>query len=156
MTKIDSRLILYAVFALVVLAFISPLYAAGKLDIVRKFTKGNTELKVATFTENAERVGLIGIASPARNSFAFKLKEWQMLIGLCTKASKIKSATWTEVGSMSETGTVDVSHLTVSAGPGMNFVITSPKKGTVSYAIQTPDYPVLLAALQKVKAYLSP
>jgi len=156
MTKFESRLILYAAFVLVVLAFVSPLHAAGKLDIVRKFTKGNTELKVATFTENAERVGLIGIASPARNSFAFKSKEWGVLIGLCTKASKIKSGTWTEVGSLSETGTTDVSHLTVSAGPGMNFVITSPKKGTVSYALQTQEYPALLAALQKVKAFLSP
>jgi hypothetical protein len=51
-----------------------------------------------------------------------------LLIELWTKAVKAQSGSWKVVGSMAETETSDVSHLTVSAGSGVKFVISSPKK----------------------------
>lgn len=138
----------------------SPLRAQGKLEIVEKFTKGNAELSVAHFTDpsvekSKSKVGLIGIASPSRNSFAFNKGEWTKLIELCQKAIAIKSAGWTQVGSMTETGTEDVSQLTLSAGPGVSFVISSPKAGTVSYIIQKADLPRLQKGLLQVRDYLA-
>ncbi len=143
------------------LAFMaSPVRAEGKLEIVEKFAKGNTELSVAHFTDpslekSKSKVGLIGIASPSRNSFAFDQAEWAKLIELCDKAIRTKSTGWTQIGSMTETGTEDVSQLTVSGGPGISFVISSPKAGTVSYVIATGDVPRLKKGLVQVRDYLA-
>src|SRR5260370_35579951 len=81
------------------------------------------------------KVALLGIATPSRSSFSFRLKEWLSLIDLWTKAVKAQSGSWKVVGSMEETETSDVSHLTVSAGPGVKVVISSPKKGTVTFVL---------------------
>ncbi|HEY1475080.1 MAG TPA: hypothetical protein VGF53_13470 [Pseudolabrys sp.] len=143
-------------FALPVL----PSWAEGKLVVVEKFSKGNTELKVAHYTEPAalkdmQKVGLIGIASPTRNSFAFDSADWNKFIAICAKAAAVRSATWTVVGTMSESGTSDISQITISSGPGMNFVITSPKVGTVAYALSPADFSRFQKGLLRVKSYLS-
>jgi hypothetical protein len=139
----------------------SPLSAAeGKLVTVEKFTKGNAELAVAHFTDpdverSKSRVGLIGIASPDRNSFAFDPAEWQQLMALCTKAIGTKAAGWTVVGTMTESGTEDVSQLTVSAGPGLSLVIASPKSGTVTYVLDKGELARFQKGLRQVKDYLA-
>jgi hypothetical protein len=56
---------------------------------------------------------------------------------------------------MTETGTSDVSHLTVSAGPGVNFVITSPKDGTVAHVVPMVEFSRFQNALREVHDYLS-
>ena len=56
---------------------------------------------------------------------------------------------------MTETGTSDVSHLTVSAGPGVNFVVTSPKGGTVAHVVQEAEFSRFQKALRDVQDYLS-
>jgi hypothetical protein len=83
------------------------------------------------------------------------LDEWIKLIDLCNKAIKTQSSAWIVVGSMTETGTEDVSQLTVSAGPSVSLVISSPKIGTVSYTLERSDLPRFQQGLQKVKDYLS-
>ena len=134
----------------------SPGWAKGKLDISAKFTSGQVELHVATYTgDDGKKVGLLGIASPQRVSFAFNLGEWAALINLATKAIKTQSASRTVVGSMTEVGTTDTSHLTVSAGPGVRFVISDPKRGTNTYTLQKADAARFEKALGDVKAYLS-
>ena len=99
---------------------------------------------------------MLGIATPSRSSFSFGLKEWLSLIDLWTKAVKAQSRSWKVVGSMVEMETSDVSHLlTVSAGPGVKFAISSPKKGTATYVLSKEDMAGFEKALHQVKDFLS-
>lgn len=127
---------------------ILPLRAEGKLEVIEKFERGTTELTIAHFTQpdadtSNTKVGLVSIASRARISFAFDQAEWAELIEICDKALAAKSAAWRQVGAMTETSTEDVSHLTVSAGAEVRFVISSPKAGRVSYTFEKADLPRL-------------
>jgi hypothetical protein len=138
----------------------SPLRAEGKLAVVERFADRNTVLAVAHFTVAGAptakgKVGLLTIATPDANSFAFNLAEWKSLIALCDRAAKVQSEKWTVVGTMTETGTSDVSHLTVSSGPGVNFVITSSKGGTVAHVLPEAEFSRFQKALRKVQDYLS-
>jgi hypothetical protein len=92
---------------------------------------------------------------PLQNSFAFDFSETKTLIGLWAKAAKAQSATWKAVGTMTETGTKDVSVLNVSAGPGARFVITSPEKGAVTYNLAAGDLAQFEKALHAVRDFLS-
>ncbi len=139
--------------------FASPLRAEGKLKTVEKFASDKAEMIVATFydpdaDDSKARVGLIGIGAPKRNSFAFDGDEWVRLIALCEKAIAVQSATWSSVGTMTESGTSDVSKLVVSAGPGVRFVISSPKGLTVTYVLQKSDAPRFQKALVQVRDFL--
>jgi hypothetical protein len=137
-----------------------PLQAGVQLDIVARFHNADLEFDVVTVIDSEveaprNKVALLGIATPSRSSFSFRLKEWLSLIDLWTKVVKAQSGSWKVVGSMVETGTSDVSHLTVSAGPGVKFVISSPKKGTVTYILSTEDMADFEKALLQVKEFLS-
>lgn len=150
-----------AALAFVLTLVASPLRAAdGQFIVVEKFGEGHSGLIVAHYTaSNVERskskVGVITIASPGENAFAFNLAEWRQLIALCNKAIASESTGWALVGSMSETGTTDVSHLTLSSGPGLRFVIASPKDGEVSYVLQKNDLSRLKSGLRAVEVYLA-
>ena len=158
MLAIIRRAVVFAALLLVLTASFS--FAEGKLNFIEHFTQGQQELAVLTFYDPAQkkgddRAGLIGIATPERNSFAFNGAEWDELIALCDKAAKVQSDSWTEVGSLTEHRTSDVSHMTVSAGPGMKIVISSANSGTVSYTLEKKDVPRLQSGLQKVKTFLA-
>ena len=140
---------------------ISPLLAAGKLDVVAKFQHTNLELDVATFTEQepkTSKVGLLGLAAgTVRNSFAFNAQEWPKLIAAVAKAAKTQSAgnNWTVVAELTEVGTSDVSHLVVSAGPGIRFALNSQKGASLTYVIAESDIPRLQQGLIRVRQYLA-
>jgi hypothetical protein len=68
---------------------------------------------------------------------------------------KAQSGSWKVVGSMAETETSDVSHLTVSAGPGIKFVISSRKNTAVTYVLPKDDMAGFEKALYQVKGFLS-
>ena len=148
--------------------FIRPLQAGMQLDIVAKFRNADLEFDVATvFDSETEasrsKIALLGIvtpsrpgiATPSRNSFSFGLEEWLWLITLWTKAVKAQTDSWKVVGSMRETETSDVSHLTVSAGRGVEFVIGSSRKGTAAYVLSRDDFAGFEKALYRVKDFLS-
>jgi len=148
--------------------FVPPLQAGMQLDIVGKFQDADLELDVATvFDSEVEtsrsKVALLGIvtpsrpgiATPLRNSFSFRLDEWLSLIVLWTKAVKAQSDSWKFVGSMTETESSDVSHLSVGAGPGEKFVISSPRKGYAAYLLSRDDIAGFEKALHRVKDFLS-
>jgi hypothetical protein len=140
--------------------FTWPLQARVQLDIVAKFQNADLELDVVTVVDSEveasrSKVALLGIASPARSSFSFRLQEWLLLIELWTKVVKTQSGSWKVVGSMAEKETSDVSDLTVSAGPGVKFVISSPKKSTVTYVLPKNDMASFEKALHQVKEFLS-
>ena len=140
--------------------FTWPLQAGVQLDIVAKFQNADLELDVVTVIDSEveasrSKVALLGIANPSRSSFSFRLEEWLLLVELWTKAVKAQSGSWKVVGSMAEMETSDVSHLTVSAGPGVKFVISSPRKGTVTYLLPKDDMAGFEKALYQVKDFLS-
>jgi hypothetical protein len=148
------------VFSLVPGLGTSSLWAEGKLAVVERFADKNTVLAVAHYTvagapTTKGKVGLLTIATPDANSFAFNLAEWNSLIALCDRATSLQSADWIVVGTMIETGTSDVSHLTVSSGPGLNFVITSPKGGPVAHVLPKAEFSRFQKALRDVQDYLS-
>jgi hypothetical protein len=141
----------------------SPLLAAGKLEFVEKFKQGRLELNVATYTEpdaSTGKLGKIGLlalaAGTLRNSFASDGPQWPKLIALIDKAAKAQSAgnKWTVVGEISETGTSDVSHLVVSAGPGIRFALNSPQGASLSYVLPRSDIARLQQAMGQVRQFL--
>jgi hypothetical protein len=137
---------------------VSPLVAKGTLDVVAKF-QAIYELKVATYLDGTGRVGLLGMKGEAENiSYAFNSAEWAKLTGLVAKAARAQSTggNWTVIGTMSETGTDDVSHLVVSAGPGIRFVLSSPKKAAHTCVLAAGDIPRFQQALAQVKGFLGP
>jgi hypothetical protein len=152
MSPISPRSIFAALLTLSLVLFASPLLAG--LEYAQKFVTGNTEFGIVTYTNPTtdEKIGLLGIASSTRISMAFKRSEWSKLISLCNKAININATTWVVVGTMSEPNNADVAQLTISAGPGVTFTITTPKRGTNSYVVQKKDYPLLQSALLKVEA----
>jgi hypothetical protein len=159
--RLSSSLVILVV-GLVLLT--SPLLAAGKLDFVAKFKQGSLELNVATYTERnsttgkLDKVGLLALAAGTlRNSFASDGPQWPQLIALVAKAAKAQSAgnKWTVVGAISETGTSDVSHLVVSAGPGIRFALNSPKGASLPYELPKSDIGRLQQAMAQVRQFLA-
>ncbi|MGZ5910084.1 MAG: hypothetical protein ACXWLB_09420 [Reyranella sp.] len=129
---------------------------AGSLDVVVSFTTKTSQLDVATYTDPNQRpskVGLLGISQ--LNSIAFGAAAWKSLIDLVHKAAGAPaSAAWTEVGSLKD-ATKDVSTLTVSSGPGLRFVISSAKGGTVTHILPKTDIARLEKALTQLSDALS-
>ena len=78
-----------------------------------------------------------------------------MEIDLWSKAVKTQSDSWKVIGSMTETETSDVSHLTISAGPGVKFVISSSQKGIVTFVFSKNDMGGFEKALYQVKEFFS-
>jgi hypothetical protein len=132
------------------------LLAEDKLDFVEKFRTGDLELGVATYGPK-DRIGLLGLrAGSQENSFAFSPEEWQTFIDFVAKAaSQSAGSAWSLVGDMTETNTRDVSHLVISAGPGIRFAVNSPKGPSLTYVIGKSDISRLQQALSKVRVYLA-
>ncbi len=98
MGQIDmSRLIRTSVYGLIIvltvdlLLFSWPLQAVVQLDIIAKFQNADLEFDVVTVIDSEveasrNKVALLGIATPSRSSFSFRLEEWLSLIDLWRKA----------------------------------------------------------------------
>ena len=129
---------------------------AGSLDVVASFTAKASQLDVATYSDPNQRpstVGLLGISHS--NSIAFGAEQWKSLIELVHKAAAAPApAAWTEIGSMKDVSK-DVATLTVSSGPGLRFVISSAKGGSVTHLLPKTDIARLEKALQQVGDRLS-
>jgi|HubBroStandDraft_1064217.scaffolds.fasta_scaffold03951_2 hypothetical protein len=138
MQKIFTGLI----FALV--AF--PAFAGG-ITYVDKIENGGGVLKVATYfdaTGTRQKIGLIGISIPGNPniSIAFTAQEWHTLSDLWAEAvaanfvATFRGQTkWQTVGTFNETNTDDPSVLTMSAGQGVQLVISSPAKGSKTFVV---------------------
>jgi hypothetical protein len=133
--------------------------AEGKLDVVATFENANLGLDVVTYinpTTSPSRIALLGFRSPsARASFVFSLNEWVSLFDLWATAVKVQSDSWKVIGSLTEMGTADVSLLTVSAGPGVRFAVTSVKGVSITYVLANADIARFEKALYQVKDFLS-
>ena len=65
-------------------------------------------------------------------------------------AAATAPAAWTEAGSIKDVSK-DVATLTVSSGPGLRFVISSAKGGTVTHILPKTDIARLEKALDQVR-----
>jgi beta-lactamase superfamily II metal-dependent hydrolase len=146
--------------ALVAANLAAPLIArpalAGSLDVVASFTAKTSQLDVATYTDpnqQSSKVGLLNISHS--NAIALGAAQWKSLIELVHKAAAASApAAWTEVGSMKDVSK-DTATLTVSSGPGLRFVISSAKGGTLTHILPKADIARLEKALQQVGDRLS-
>src|SRR5258708_9892433 len=99
----------------------SPLQARIQLDIVAKFRNADLELDVVTIVDSEveaskSKVALLGIATPLRSSFSFRLVEWLSLIDLWSKSVKPQSDSCTVIGCVPERGTQRRVNSTTGAG----------------------------------------
>ncbi len=137
------------------------LTAAGRLDVVAKFQQPSLELDIATYVDPeievpVGKVGMLGFASGSvRNSIALRGDEWGALAGLWAKAVRMQSRNWRTVGTLTEKASGDVARLTILAGLGVKFVITSPKGAGMSYVIAKADMPRFGIAINQVKEVLA-
>ena len=136
--------------ALLVLLGSSPAQAAGQYDVVGKFFANGVEFNIATYTEGAAKVALVGI--PGRISVTFDPGEWGDFVTLWQKAS----TSWQFVGSFKETGTTDVDLLIVTAGPGVQFTIMDATNGTLSFVLRKSDFDAFDAKVRQVTEYFAP
>ena len=128
---------------------------AGSLDVVASFTAKASQLDVATYSDpnQKSKVGLLSISHS--NAIALGADRWKSLVELVHKAAAAPApAAWTEVGSIKDVSK-DVATLTVSSGPGVRFVISSAKGGTLTHILPKTDVARLEKVLQQVGDSLS-
>ena len=120
--------------------------AAGSLNVVASFTAKTSQLDVATFADPNQKPSTVGLLSISHsNTIALGAGDWKSLIDLVHKAAAATApAAWTEAGSIKDVSK-DVATLTVSSGPGLRFVISSAKGGTVTHILPKAD----MARLEK-------
>jgi hypothetical protein len=146
-----------AAFAIFLALCATPALADGKLNILGKFVNADTELDVATYeASDGSRVALLGVRNgQRRNSIAFSPNEMPALFALWRQASSVRAGEWRYIGDFVETGTSDTSHLKISAGPGVRFIVESPAKGAFTVELATSDYPAFSAALDSTNAFVT-
>ena len=125
---------------------------------VEAFNNEGAKLVLGHFTVSEvgkpqQKVGVVAIAAPNHNSFAFDYDEWREFIALTDKA--VGSTSYRIVGFMVETGTTDKSELEVSGGPDVNLMIVSPKAGMARYFMDKADVPRFQKGLRQVGDYLA-
>jgi hypothetical protein len=140
-----------SVLALVFLLYSSPARAAGQLDVVGKFFANGVEFDIATYTEGADKVAVVGIARHI--SVAFDSVEWGTFVSLWQRAARQESNSWQFIGSFKETGTKDMDLLVVTAGPGVQFTIMDPMKGTLSFVLAKSDFDRFEASVRQVTEF---
>jgi hypothetical protein len=147
------RLRLLSLITLLFLLYSSPAQAAGQLDVVGKFFANGVEFDIATYTEGADKVAVVGIARHI--SVAFDSQEWGAFVNLWQKAARFDSNSWQLIGSFKETGTKDMDLLVVTAGPGVQFTIMDPLKGTLSFVLAKSDFDRFDASVRQVTEYFA-
>ncbi len=130
-------------------------HAEGKLDILGKFLVSDGELDIATYTDGAQKVGLLGLKKDqTRVSVAFAPDEWESLQKLWQKGSEMQAGSWQFVGSFKESGSKVETLLVVAAGPGVQFIVIDPDK-TVTIVLTKADFDKFQTSLNQVKEYLA-
>ena len=149
-----ARLSLFAA-AIVLFAAVAA-RAGGNLVTIEKFNIAGAELDLDTFEQNGQATGLLGIImGKDRNAFTFDKGEIVEFLELYRKTVAARGAgAWKEMGTLSEHGTKDVSRLTLSAGPGVRFVLASPAGPTQVFTLADSETARFERGLLKIKAFL--
>ena len=155
--KALPRLTLLALTCLVVAA---PAGAAGQLQNVATFTTSTMQMRIATYTDGANRVALIGLMPLApgarRSSIALELGEWQRLQALFPAARDLATSTRKVAGIISETGTDQQCVIIVHGGTSMLVTLVDPERGqALMYPVPPDQLPAIMAALEKARVYIA-
>jgi hypothetical protein len=129
----------------------SPAWAAGKLDILGKFSANGAEFDLAIYRENGETVALVGIAAGKRTSVAFSTAEWHSFVELWRQARAMRGESWQPVGTFKETDTTELALLTVTAGPAVQFNIDGDK-GHFTFVLPKSDFAAFDAKVAEMTA----
>jgi len=78
-------------------------------------------------------------------------------LDLTAKAAKAQSSAtaWTVMGEITEADAADVSHLVISAGPGIRFALNSPKGAALTCVLPESDIPRFQQALVRVEDHFT-
>jgi len=102
------------------------------------------------------RIGLLSIVVHGKHiSVTFDKSEFPTLWTLWQNAQARQSASWQPVGDYVETGTTDVSHLRISAGPGVRFMIESPANGAFTSELPASSFSQFSSALQSAESFVA-
>jgi hypothetical protein len=147
--ELEKQMRKIGLFVALLLFAASPVWAAGKLDILGKFLSNGAEFDLAVYRENGETVALVGIAAAQRTSVAFSTTEWHSFTELWQKARGVQGATWQPVGTFKETATDELALLTVTAGPGVQFNIDG-NKGHFTFVLPKSEFAAFDAKVQEM------
>lgn len=130
---------------------------AQGLACIGKFASDTAEFDVCIYAEGAEKAGLLvirGVRQSDAKSLALRAKEWNSLIGLWRKAAKVRSDEWKPVGSMKDKATDEPTRLEMTAGPGVQFLMTD-REGIASFILRPEDYARFDLDLRNTLRYLA-
>ncbi len=147
-----KKIILLAALTLL-LTFSAAGIGAGKLEYIATFTSSAGELNIATYTEDNDKVGLLGITLAKKASYSASRGEWDSFIKLWDKAAQTNSTTSQFIGSIKETETTDPTLVLVTAGPGVRITLETAN-GSFSYLLAKSDYDKFDAGIRQVAKYL--
>ncbi len=158
MSRTTLKPALAAVCALAagLLIMASPALAQGKLDLVGKYTSGDQEIDVATIADQGKRtVRLDVVKGESRTSIVLNPDQLGALLDLWDKAGGAQSDTWMEVGAIDGTaGPKGPTHLTLSAGKGVRFVLQSPPAAAVTFDLDPDDTSRFDLSLHEAQTFL--
>ena len=141
-------------------AFLLWLTASGAsaqgLACIGKFTAEAIELDVCIYAEGVHKAGLIVIRGKQREakSLALRAKEWNSLIKLWRKAAKVRATEWQKVGKLKDKATDEPTLLELTAGPGVQFLMTD-REGIASFIVPPEDFARFDLDLQNTLRYLN-
>jgi hypothetical protein len=116
----------------------------GKVESIGRFdgAQGQLVLSVASAPLTSEPFGVVQItAHGAIAALVLEPREWDEFVAITSKAEGAQSPNWRVIGEIHDTGPGEITHLTVSAGPGMRFVANSPHGPNISYDLSRADIP---------------
>jgi hypothetical protein len=134
--------------------------AKGHGEVLVKCVDGAKQLRIATYQEPGpgttdRRVGLVAISAPsAKIAIALQERDLGLLLGLLKQARTVQSTSWKIVGSVTEAPSSDRSELTISAGPGVQLMISSPRRGSLSFTVASEDLVEFERAMLKMRDFL--
>lgn len=153
-------LITLACFATAFSACSAPASAEGKAEQIGAFANADTEIDIYTYADVDDKGTEVRVAAikvqngQGNNVAAFDADDWPDFVSLIHKAEASQSSNWQPIGEFVETGTTDVSHVRVSAGPGIRLVVESPAGGAFTAELPASRFVEFEAALSRISDFL--
>lgn len=111
---------------------------------------GQGSLDVVTFTQDDQKLGLLGFTvGSTRVSFAGDAETWTKLIDLAVRAANGQSG-----GKLVEPGGSNKCTITIAAGQPLHITLKDPRTDPVEITVAAESIDAFLQALEDVQAYL--
>jgi hypothetical protein len=137
----------------------APAKAEGALTSVAHFFNGQSKLDLDVYVEDGKRVGLVSVVQSGDDkwlSLAYDSDAADQVTNLWTQArAGLGGSGWREVGSYSEVGTKDVTHMMLSTGPTVRVILSSAEKGGRTFDVAPGDTAEMDRDLQRMRTFLA-